>query len=70
MLRMFPLLLIVVVIYNILVFGHGLASHGAMEAFLAQSSVNMVMKKNGEVEKPLSVMNSMIATTKVIIESP
>jgi hypothetical protein len=43
MLRMFPLLLIVVVIYNILVFGHGLASHGAMEAFLAQSSVNIHM---------------------------
>ena len=43
MLRMFPLLLIVVVIYNILVFGHGLASHGAMEAFLAQSSVTIRM---------------------------
>ena len=43
MLRMFPLLLIVVVIYNLLVFGHGLASHGAMEAFLAQSSVTIRM---------------------------
>jgi hypothetical protein len=37
MLRLFPLLLIVVVLYNILAFGHGLASHAGMEAFLAQS---------------------------------
>jgi hypothetical protein len=42
MLRVFPMLLIVVIIYNILAFGHGLASHAAMEAFLAQSfSIHM-----------------------------
>ncbi|HEY8698923.1 MAG TPA: hypothetical protein VIM02_15040 [Rhizomicrobium sp.] len=42
MLRLFPLLLIVVVLYNILAFGHGLASHAGMEAFLAQSvSIHM-----------------------------
>jgi hypothetical protein len=42
MLRLFPLLLIVVVLYNLLAFGHGLASHAGMEAFLAQSvSIHM-----------------------------
>jgi hypothetical protein len=43
MLRMFPLLLIAVVIYNILAFGHGLASHDAMQTFLSGSSVTFSM---------------------------
>jgi hypothetical protein len=43
MLRMFPLLLIVVVIYNFLAFGHGLASHSAMEAFLSGNAVTIHM---------------------------
>ena len=42
MFRMLPLLLTVVIVYNVLAFGHGLASHASMEAFLAQSfSVKM-----------------------------
>ncbi|HEY1615796.1 MAG TPA: hypothetical protein VGF97_19145 [Rhizomicrobium sp.] len=36
MFRIFPMLLISVVIYNLLALGHGLASHDAMPAFLAQ----------------------------------
>ena len=47
MLRLFPLLLIVLILYNILAFGHGLASHAGMESFLAQS-VSMRMF-SGEV---------------------
>jgi hypothetical protein len=43
MLRLFPLLLIVVVLYNILAFGHGLASHAGMEAFLTQNAVTIHM---------------------------
>ena len=43
MLRMFPLLLIVVVIYNFLAFGHGLASHSAMETFLSGNAVSFHM---------------------------
>ena len=35
MFRMFPLLLIVVIIYNLLAFGHGLTSHDAMQDFLS-----------------------------------
>jgi hypothetical protein len=35
MLRIFPLLLVSVIIYNVLVLGHGLAGHAQMEAFLA-----------------------------------
>jgi hypothetical protein len=37
MFRIFPLLLISVVIYNLLALGHGLASHDAMQAFLTQT---------------------------------
>ena len=36
MFRIFPTLLISVVIYNLLALGHGLASHDAMPSFLAQ----------------------------------
>ncbi len=36
MFRIFPMLLISIVIYNLLALGHGLMSHNAMEAFLAQ----------------------------------
>jgi hypothetical protein len=43
MFRIFPLLLIVVVIYNLLVFGHGLAGHDLMQNFLAGSSVTIPM---------------------------
>jgi uncharacterized membrane protein len=43
MFRMFPLLLIAVVIYNLLAFGHGLATHGAMEAFLTGNGVPIRM---------------------------
>jgi hypothetical protein len=43
MLRMFPLLVIIVIIYNVLAFGHGLASHNAMEAFLTQNAVTIHM---------------------------
>jgi hypothetical protein len=43
MLRMFPLLSIIVIIYNLLAFGHGLASHNAMEAFLTQNAVTIHM---------------------------
>lgn len=34
MLRIFPLLLVSVIIYNVLALGHGLAGHAQMEAFL------------------------------------
>ncbi|HEY5047291.1 MAG TPA: hypothetical protein VII49_04640 [Rhizomicrobium sp.] len=43
MLRIFPLLLVSVVVYNLLAFGHGFASHDAMQAFLTQSSFNFHM---------------------------
>lgn len=43
MLRVFPLLLIVVIIYNVLAFGHGLASHDAMEAFLTKNAFTFHM---------------------------
>lgn len=35
MLRIFPLLLVSVIIYNVLALGHGLAGHAQMQAFLA-----------------------------------
>jgi hypothetical protein len=35
MLRIFPLLLVSVVVYNVLALAHGLAGHAQMEAFLA-----------------------------------
>ncbi|HEY1838025.1 MAG TPA: hypothetical protein VGG36_10235 [Rhizomicrobium sp.] len=41
--RMFPLLLIVVIIYNLLVFGHGFASHVEMEAFLTHHAIPIHM---------------------------
>ncbi len=35
MLRIFPLLLVSVIVYNVLALAHGLAGHAQMEAFLA-----------------------------------
>ncbi|HEX3808355.1 MAG TPA: hypothetical protein VH000_01505 [Rhizomicrobium sp.] len=43
MLRLFPLLLIVVVIYNILVFGGGALGHADMGAWLAGNAVTFHM---------------------------
>lgn len=43
MLRMFPLLLIVVIIYNLLAFGHVMASHAPIEVFLTQPVVTIHM---------------------------
>ena len=48
MLRMFPLLLIVVILYSIVALGHGVASHDAMESFLAQSAIKIHMFSGDE----------------------
>jgi hypothetical protein len=48
MLRIFPLLLVSIVIYNLLALGHNLASHDAMQAFLTQTSVNFHMFSGDE----------------------
>ena len=46
MFRMFPLILIVVVLYTIMALGHGVASHDAMTNFLSQSAVKIHMFSN------------------------
>ncbi len=39
MFRIFPVMLVVIVIYNVLAVAHGLAGNGAMESFLARENV-------------------------------
>jgi hypothetical protein len=43
MFRVFPVLLIVIVVYNVLAVAHGLAGNDAMETFLAREHVTLHM---------------------------
>jgi hypothetical protein len=68
MLRMFPLLFIIVAIYNVLAFGHGLASHNAMEAFLTQSSVTIHMFSNDTWNFTIGDFLILIALALLFVE--